>query len=78
MNPYEILKKHQEFLNLTTRRYHYLGREDIYNQTYMYLLEAYQNHKSPETYATDKIKKYTHNENRHRHIEHYGINPEEL
>ena len=78
MNPEQILKKHQDFLNLTTRRYHYLGREDIYNQTYMYLLEAYQKGRSPETYANNRIARYAKNENKHRHMEHYGINPEDL
>lgn len=67
LTPEEILKKHQKIIELYARRYHYLGYQDIYNQVYLFFLEAYQQgRKNPETYASNSIHKFVREENRYR------------
>ena len=76
MNPNEILKNHEPFIVRMAHHYRYLGYEDIYNQTYLFILEAYHNHHpKPEDYASNHIRKYAKGEVCFRRSDHYGLNP---
>jgi hypothetical protein len=75
----KILQRHDLFLKSIASRYSYLGYQDIYNQAFMYLLEAYQQNLAvPYKYAESKIKTFVRQENQHRSVQHYGLYPEDI
>lgn len=72
-----ILEKHKTFLDCLSHKYRFLGREDIYNELVVYLLEAYQENKDPEPYAKNKLRQYIRKEKKNKEV-NYGLNPKNI
>ena len=76
MNPNEILKNHEPFIVRMAHHYRYLGYEDIYNQTYLFILEAYHDHNSdPVAYCRAKLRTFIRQECREKRHDYYGLEP---
>jgi RNA polymerase sigma factor (sigma-70 family) len=70
----DILTKYKDFLNRISNKYKYLGKEDIYNQAIVYLLEAYSDPgiKDNEAYALARIRTLVRKADREKTI-NYGL-----
>lgn len=70
----DILTEHKDFLNRISNKYKYLGKEDIYNQAVIYLLEACSDPeiKDNEAYALARIRTLVRKADREKTI-NYGL-----
>lgn len=70
----DILTEHKDFLNRISNKYRYLGKEDIYNQLVVYLLEAYSDPeiKDNEAYALARIRNIVRKATKEKAI-NYGL-----
>ena len=76
VNTNELINRHSNLLNKFANKFKYLGRDDVYNECVMYLLEAYQKGlKQPEYYVDNKIRKFVKNEMTFKGHYFYGLDP---
>lgn len=70
----DILTTHKDFLNRLSNKYKYLGKDDIYNQLIVYLLESYAEPRieNKEAYALARIRTLVRKADREKTI-NYGL-----
>lgn len=70
----DILTTHKDFLNRLSNKYKYLGKDDIYNQLIVYLLESYAEPRieNKEAYALARLRTLVRKEKREKVI-NYGL-----
>ena len=67
------IKPYLHFLDMTAKKYSYVGYGDVYNELVTYILEAQRKGIDPQKHALNRLKTFLRKEKKARSVIKYGL-----
>lgn len=67
------IKPYLHFLDMTAKKYSYVGYGDVYNELVTYILEAQRKGIDPQKHALNRLKTFLRKEKKARNVIKYGL-----